>query len=119
MFDGGIMPGRAKPARPSLVAVGKMSAPRIGTDVVAHNAVSTLAQVLDRIPADFCADVLEHGAASSGSPATPGSPPPSPRDRSSDVLTGAKQSPLTHSGEGGRRWGPRRRLIGGRQLSLH
>src|SRR5665213_987377 len=59
MFDGGIMPGRDKPARPSLVAVGKMSAPRIGIVVVAYNAVSTLAHVLDRIPADFRSRIEE------------------------------------------------------------
>jgi 2-polyprenyl-3-methyl-5-hydroxy-6-metoxy-1,4-benzoquinol methylase len=59
MFDGSIMPGRDKPARPSLVAVGKMSAPRIGIVVVAYNAVSTLAHVLDRIPADFRSRIEE------------------------------------------------------------
>ena len=59
MFDGGIMPGTDKSARPSLVAVGRMSAPRIGIVVVAYNAVSTLAHVLDRIPADFRSRVEE------------------------------------------------------------
>ncbi len=47
------MPGPQDTARPSLVAVGKLTAPRIGIVVVAYNAVSTLAKVLDRIPAGF------------------------------------------------------------------
>lgn len=48
------MPDSQDAARSPLVAVGGvMTAPRIGIVVVAYNAVSTLAQVLDRIPRDF------------------------------------------------------------------
>ena len=53
------MPGIADAGRPSLVAIGKITAPRIGIVVVAYNAVSTLAQVLDRIPADFRSRIEE------------------------------------------------------------
>jgi 2-polyprenyl-3-methyl-5-hydroxy-6-metoxy-1,4-benzoquinol methylase len=59
MFDGGAMTGREDAARPPLVAVGKLTAPRIGIVVVTYNAVSTLAQVLDRIPADFRSRIEE------------------------------------------------------------
>jgi 2-polyprenyl-3-methyl-5-hydroxy-6-metoxy-1,4-benzoquinol methylase len=48
------MPEVQDSARPPLVAVGgALTAPRVGIVVVAYNAVATLAQVLDRIPADF------------------------------------------------------------------
>jgi glycosyltransferase involved in cell wall biosynthesis len=53
------MPGIEDAARPPLVALGKLTAPRIGIVVVAYNAVSTLAQVLDRIPADFRSRIEE------------------------------------------------------------
>ncbi len=53
------MPGPEDAARPPLVAVGKLTAPRIGIVVVTYNAVSTLAQVLDRIPADFRSRIEE------------------------------------------------------------
>ncbi len=53
------MTGREDGARPPLVAVGRLTAPRIGIVVVAYNAVSTLAQVLDRIPADFRSRIEE------------------------------------------------------------
>jgi 2-polyprenyl-3-methyl-5-hydroxy-6-metoxy-1,4-benzoquinol methylase len=54
VFDGGAVPDALDATRPPLVALdGAMSSPRIGIVVVAYNAVSTLAQVLDRIPAAF------------------------------------------------------------------
>ncbi len=59
MFDVVTMTGREDGARPPLVAVGRLTAPRIGIVVVAYNAVSTLAQVLDRIPADFRSRIEE------------------------------------------------------------
>jgi 2-polyprenyl-3-methyl-5-hydroxy-6-metoxy-1,4-benzoquinol methylase len=52
VFDGR-MPGIDADVRPPLVALGPLAAPRIGIVVVAYNAVSTLAHVLDRIPASF------------------------------------------------------------------
>jgi len=59
VFDGGTMPGIEDAVRPSLVALGKLTAPRIGIVVVTYNAVSTLAKVLDRIPADFRSRIEE------------------------------------------------------------
>jgi SAM-dependent methyltransferase len=60
VFDGGTMPEVHDAARPPLVALdGVMSAPRIGIVVVAYNAAATLAQVLDRIPADFRSRIEE------------------------------------------------------------
>lgn len=53
------MPRMKAGARPPLVALGKLTAPRIGIVVVTYNAVSTLAQVLDRIPAGFRSRVEE------------------------------------------------------------
>jgi 2-polyprenyl-3-methyl-5-hydroxy-6-metoxy-1,4-benzoquinol methylase len=53
------MPGIEDAARPPLVALGKPIAPRIGIVVVAYNAVSTLARVLDRIPAGFRSRIEE------------------------------------------------------------
>jgi 2-polyprenyl-3-methyl-5-hydroxy-6-metoxy-1,4-benzoquinol methylase len=60
VFDGGVVPEVRIPTRPPLVAVdGLLPAPRIGIVVVAYNAVSTLAHVLDRIPADFRSRIEE------------------------------------------------------------
>jgi 2-polyprenyl-3-methyl-5-hydroxy-6-metoxy-1,4-benzoquinol methylase len=58
VFYGG-MTGIEDGVRPPLVALGPLSAPRIGIIVVAYNAVSTLAHVLDRIPAAFRSRVEE------------------------------------------------------------
>jgi 2-polyprenyl-3-methyl-5-hydroxy-6-metoxy-1,4-benzoquinol methylase len=55
----GTMPRIKAGARPPLVALGKPIAPRIGIVVVAYNAVSTLAHVLDRIPAHFRSRIEE------------------------------------------------------------
>jgi 2-polyprenyl-3-methyl-5-hydroxy-6-metoxy-1,4-benzoquinol methylase len=60
VFDGGTVPQLNDAAARPLVALdGKMAAPRIGIVVVAYNAVSTLAHVLDRIPADFRSRIEE------------------------------------------------------------
>ena len=53
------MPAIEDAARPPLTAVGRLTAPRIGIVVVTYNAVSTLAKVLDRIPADFRSRIEE------------------------------------------------------------
>jgi 2-polyprenyl-3-methyl-5-hydroxy-6-metoxy-1,4-benzoquinol methylase len=58
VFDGGTMPG-IDAARPQLLALEKGSAPRIGIVVVAYNAASTLARVLDRIPPGFRSRIEE------------------------------------------------------------
>jgi 2-polyprenyl-3-methyl-5-hydroxy-6-metoxy-1,4-benzoquinol methylase len=58
VFDGG-MPGIKDGGRLPLVAIGPLRAPRIGIVVVTYNAVSTLAQVLDRIPPSFRSRIEE------------------------------------------------------------
>jgi hypothetical protein len=55
----GTMPRIKAGARPPLVALGTPIAPRTGIVVVAYNAVSTLAHVLDRIPAHFRSRIEE------------------------------------------------------------
>ncbi|MGH7722503.1 MAG: glycosyltransferase [Candidatus Dormibacteria bacterium] len=53
------MPATENAPRPPLVAVGRLTAPRIGIVVVTYNAVATLAKVLDRIPSAFRSRIEE------------------------------------------------------------